>query len=85
MLFLSVLTSNIGVQDSPIYIVVACTAYLNSHLATPSNILRLHVLGLSLSVISQFSEKEVKFLFLFSFMFCGIGVWSFKRHSLGKQ
>ena len=32
-------------------------------------------------MISQFSEKEVKFLFLFSFMFCGIGVWSFRRHS----
>jgi hypothetical protein len=36
-------------------------------------------------VISQFSEKEVKFLFLVSFMFCGIGVWSFRRHSSGKQ
>jgi hypothetical protein len=24
--------------------------------------------------------KEVKFLFLFSFMFSGIGVWSFRRH-----
>jgi hypothetical protein len=36
-------------------------------------------------VISQFSKKEVKFLFLVSFMFCGIGVWSFRRHSSGKQ
>jgi hypothetical protein len=26
--------------------------------------------------------KEVKLLSLFSFMFCGIGVWSFRRHSL---
>jgi hypothetical protein len=25
--------------------------------------------------------KEVKLIFLFSFMFCGIGVWSFRRHS----
>jgi hypothetical protein len=25
---------NIGVHNSPIYIVVACTTYLNSHLAT---------------------------------------------------
>jgi hypothetical protein len=31
------------------------------------------------------SEKEVKFLFLFSFMFCGIGVWSFRRHSSRKH
>jgi hypothetical protein len=36
-------------------------------------------------VISKFSEKEVKFLFLFSFMLSGIGVWSFRRHSSGKQ
>jgi hypothetical protein len=34
MLVLSVLTSIIGVQKSPIYIVVACTAYSISHLAT---------------------------------------------------
>jgi hypothetical protein len=25
--------------------------------------------------------KEVKLLFPFSFLFCGIGVWSFRRHS----
>jgi hypothetical protein len=30
-------------------------------------------------------RKEVKLPFLFSFMFCGIGVWSFRRHSSGKQ
>jgi hypothetical protein len=41
--------------------------------------------GKALIVISQFSEKEVKFLFLFSFMFCGIGVWSFRRQYSGKQ
>jgi hypothetical protein len=35
-------------------------------------------------VISQFSEKKLNF-FLFSFMFYGIGVWSFRRHSSGKQ
>jgi hypothetical protein len=34
MLVLSVLTSNIGAQNSPTYIVVACTTYLISHLAT---------------------------------------------------
>jgi hypothetical protein len=34
MLVLSVLTSNMGVQESPIYIVVAYTAYSISHLAT---------------------------------------------------
>jgi hypothetical protein len=32
-------------------------------------------------VIPQFSEKKLNFFFLFSFMFCGIGVWSFRRHS----
>jgi hypothetical protein len=34
MLVLSVLTSSIEVQNSPIDIVVASTTYLNSHLAT---------------------------------------------------
>jgi hypothetical protein len=34
MIVLSDLTSSIGVQKSPIYIVVACTTYSISHLAT---------------------------------------------------
>jgi hypothetical protein len=32
-------------------------------------------------VIPQIFWKEVKLIFLFSLMFCGIGVWSFRRHS----
>jgi hypothetical protein len=37
------------------------------------------------NVIPQFSEKKLNFFLLFSFMLCGIGVWSFGRHSSGKQ
>jgi hypothetical protein len=49
MFVLNDLTSPRGNREKLPSLIVACGAHLDSHLATPSIILRLHVLGLSLS------------------------------------